>query len=113
MLILDAKLSIIFLLLVASFNTGQFLHPEVKIDEEQGLLLLPWRPAVPIKQKTLFKFARSEDPEEYSEDATCWTPVQRSDQGAGFIEGVYTDYEVGSILSTRFQFEIVDHQGNL
>ena len=68
---------------------------------------------MPIKQKTLFKFARSEDPEEYSEDATCWTPVHRSSQGVGFIEGVYTDYEVESVLSTGFQFQAADHQGNI
>ena len=43
---------------------GQFLHSKVKIDEEQELLFLPWRPAVPIKQRTVFKFARSEDPKE-------------------------------------------------
>ena len=84
----------------------------MKIDEEQGLLLLPLRSAVPIKQKALFQFARSENPEEYSKDATCWTPKHRSNQGDGIIEGVYTDYEVGSILSTGFQFEVANHQGN-
>ena len=91
---------------------GQFLHSKVKIDEEQGLLFLPWRSAVPIKQRIVFKFARSEDPKEYK-DTTCWTPVHRSSRGVGFIEGVYTDYEVESVLSTGFQFEAANSQGNI
>ena len=63
------------------------------------MLMLPERDPVPVKQRPVWAFMKTEVPD----NQLCWTSIAPSNQGEGVIEGKYLDYKVDHIFSTEFK----------
>ena len=71
---------------------GQFLTVDVQIDYDNMLMKLGDRPPISVKRGSAWPFLGVPD--------DCWYGDTSDDQGAGVIDGVYTDYIVEHLYST-------------
>ena len=91
-----------YMLYIHPSSVGQFFRPDVSLDEDNKLLILPGRSPLPIKERSTFNFMHNE----ISSGQKCWTSVKLSRQ---LIEGSFRDYHVDGILSTGFKFGTGNH----
>ena len=83
--------------------SGQFLDSDVKIDENEKLLMIPGRDPIPVMKRQAWKFVEK-NMESHERDANahikfCWTTAYPSNQGHGIIKGTFLDYKVQHILA--------------
>ena len=69
---------------------GQFLVADVIIDKENMLMKLGDRSPFSVKKDKAWPYL--------GVDIECWYGVDTDNQGAGLIEGVYTDYIVDHLI---------------
>ena len=74
-------------------HVGQFLTVDVNIDTENMIMKLVDRNPIPVKRDKVWPFL--------GVNAECWYGVDTNNQGAGIIEGVYTDSGVAKPGPTR------------
>ena len=71
-------------------HVGQFLTVNVNIDTENMIMKLGDRNPIPVKKDKAWPFL--------GVNAECWYGADTDNQGAGIIEGVYTDYIVEHLI---------------
>lgn len=69
---------------------GQFLTADVNIDNENMLMKLGDRNPILVKKDKAWPYLGI--------NAECWYGAVTNNQGAGIIEGVYTDYIVNDLI---------------
>ena len=75
---------------------GQFMGPEVQIDEQTGLMKVGNRVPFAVKKGEIWPYLKI--------PGTCWYPTNTDDQGEGVLEGVYTDYIVNDLFAINFKY---------
>ena len=71
-------------------HVGQFLTVDANIDTENMIMKLGDHNPIPVKRDKAWPFL--------GVNAECWYGVDTNNQGAGIIEGVYTDYIVEHLI---------------
>ena len=74
-------------------NAGQFLTADVNIDIENMLMKLGDRSPISVKRDKAWPHLGI--------NGECWYGVDTNNQGAGIIDGVYTDYIVEELIPIR------------
>ena len=69
---------------------GQFLNSGVDIDTENMLMRFSDHKPIPVKKGRAWSFLGI--------DKDCWYGMATDNQGAGVIDGVYTDYIVPYLI---------------
>ena len=72
---------------------GQFLTASVNIDTENMLMKLGDRDPISVKRDKAWAHLGI--------NAECWYGVDTDNQGAGIIEGTYTDYIVNQLIPKK------------
>ena len=81
--------------------SGQFLDSDIKIDENEKLLMIPGWDLVPVMKRQAWTFVEK-NMEAHESDANghiCWTTAYPSNQGHGIIKGTFLDYKLQYILA--------------
>ena len=73
--------------------TGQFLTADVNVDMENMLIKLGDRSPISVKRDKAWPHLGI--------NAECWYGVDTNNQGAGIIDGIYTDYIVDELIPGR------------
>ena len=74
---------------------GQFLTADVKIDTENMLMKLGDRNPFSVKRDKVWPHVGI--------NAECWYGAATNNQGAGIIDGIYTDYIVDHLIPKQKQ----------
>ena len=69
---------------------GQFLTSDVFVDTENMLMKFPNYKPISIKKGLAWPYLKI--------DKDCWYGAATDNQATGMIDGVYTDYIVGSLI---------------
>ena len=69
---------------------GQFLTTDVNIDTKNMLMKLGDRDPISVKKDKVWPHLGI--------NSECWYGVNTNNQGAGIIEGIYTDYIVDHLI---------------
>ena len=70
---------------------GQFLGAEVTFDPDYNVMKFGNRKPISVKRAPAWPFLGTSE--------LCWYPTVSDNQGAGVIEGVYTDYVVEHLVA--------------
>ena len=70
---------------------------EVSVDEETGIMKIR-------NNRVPFTVKRGEIWPYLNVAGTCWYPTDSDDEGAGVIEGIYTDYIVDDLFAINFKY---------
>ena len=70
---------------------------DVTIDQEYNMIeLSDYRTPFPVEKGEIWPYLNVA--------GTCWYPTHSGDQGAGVIEGIYTDYIVDDLFAINFKY---------